>query len=107
MTIDNDVLNMFAKLQAVFPAMPLAGADTRFQPVWVQDVAQAIVRLLQRPAAVPHQASPAADHIIEACGPDVLTLRQLVQLAGQLSGNIWPIIGLPPALAPLQARVME
>jgi len=100
-------LNMFAKLQAVFPVMPLAGADTRFQPVWVQDVAQAIVRLLQRPAAAPRRASPAADHIIEACGPDVLTLRQLVQLAGQLSGNPRPIIGLPPALARLQARVME
>ncbi len=100
-------LNMFAKLQAVFPVMPLAGADTRFQPVWVQDVAQAIVRLLQRPAAAPHQGSPATDHIIEACGPDVLTLRQLVQLAGQLSGNPRPIFGLPPALARLQARVME
>lgn len=105
--VQDHLLNMFAKLQAVFPIMPLAGADAKFQPVWVQDVAQAIVRLLQRPAAVPGQTSPAADHIIEACGPDVLTLRELVRLAGQLSGNPRPIIALPPALARMQARIME
>lgn len=37
-------LNLFAQLQSVFPVMPLAGADARFQPVWVQDVAAAIDR---------------------------------------------------------------
>lgn len=39
-------LNLFAQLQSVFPVMPLAGADARFQPVWVQDVAAAIVKCL-------------------------------------------------------------
>lgn len=42
-------LNLFAKLQAVFPFMPLAGATARFQPVWVEDVAEAVVRSLQVP----------------------------------------------------------
>ena len=41
-------LNLFARLQAVFPVMPLAGAHARFQPVWVDDVATAIVRSLER-----------------------------------------------------------
>ena len=39
-------LNLFAKLQKVLPMMPLAGAAARFQPVWVQDVAMAVVRCL-------------------------------------------------------------
>jgi len=41
-------LNLFARLQAFFPLMPLAGAGARFQPVWVNDVAQAIVNSLDR-----------------------------------------------------------
>ena len=45
---DDQLLNLFAKLQSVFPVMPLAGADTRFQPVWVEDVAQALVNILLR-----------------------------------------------------------
>ena len=44
---DDQFLNVFAQLQRVFPVIPLAGADTRFQPVWVDDVAEAVVRCLQ------------------------------------------------------------
>ena len=39
--------NLFAQLLRLFPVMPLAGAQARFQPVWVGDVAAAIVALLQ------------------------------------------------------------
>ena len=45
-------LNLFAQLQALAPFMPLGGADARFQPVWVEDVAAAAVRCRQpAPAA--------------------------------------------------------
>jgi uncharacterized protein YbjT (DUF2867 family) len=100
-------LNMFAKMQAIFPVMPLAGADTRFQPVWVQDVAQAIVNRLKESNHVHAGGSNAIGPVFEACGPEVLTLRELVQLAGRLSGNPRPVIALPDALARLQATVME
>ena len=39
-------INSFAKLQRIFPVIPLASANARFQPVWVEDVAQALVRSL-------------------------------------------------------------
>jgi len=100
-------LNMFARLQSVFPVVPLAGADARFQPVWVQDVANAIVLLLQHEGPIPGLTNPAHPALIEACGPDVFTLRELVQLAGQLSGNPRPVLGLPTVLGRLQARIME
>ena len=113
-------LNLFAKLQSIFPVMPLAGAATRFQPVWVEDVAQAIVNALRLRANVgathahglldrsQGSAVPALNtSVYEACGPDVFTLRELVQLAGRLSGHPRPVFALPMALGRLQARLME
>ncbi|HXD40385.1 MAG TPA: complex I NDUFA9 subunit family protein [Ramlibacter sp.] len=92
-------LTMFARLQALLPVMPLAGADTIFQPVWVGDVVSAIVQCLLR--------DDTAGRAYELCGPDRFTLRQLVMLAGRLSGHARPVIGLPPVIARLQALVME
>lgn len=96
-------LNLFARLQSLLPVMPLAGADARFQPVWVDDVAHALLALLQ-PRAPGAGERP---QVIEACGPEVYTLRDLVRLAGRLSEHPRPVIGLPPALERLQAWVME
>ncbi len=101
-------LNVFARLQDVLPVVPLAGAQARFQPVWVQDVASAVVRSLQPFAG---SSSGQTARIIEACGPEVFTLRELVQLAGQLhgvrGGRGRPVIGLPNWLARLQATLMQ
>jgi len=100
-------LNLFAKLQSVFPVMPLAGANARFQPVWVQDVAQAITNALAN-RTPSHVLEPRVQaRLFEACGPDVFTLRELVQLAGRLSGHPRPVVGLAPWLGRLQARLME
>jgi NADH dehydrogenase len=92
-------LTLFARLQAVFPILPLAGADTLFQPVWVGDVVSAIVQCLQR--------DDTARRTFEICGPDRFTLRQLVKIAGSVSGHARPVIGLPKVLAQLQAFMME
>jgi uncharacterized protein YbjT (DUF2867 family) len=92
-------LNLFAKLQSVFPVVPLAGAHARFQPVWVEDVANAVVASLRQPSAV--------GQTIECVGPDVLTLADLVRIAGRYGSRQRPIIALPMALARLQAMLME
>ena len=92
-------LNLFAQLQSVFPVMPLAGAQARFQPVWVQDVAAAIVHCLGDDATI--------GQTYELAGPQVFTLKELVQTAGRLSGHARPVIGLPDALGALQAMAME
>ena len=101
---DDKFLNLFAKLQTIFPVMPLAGANTKFQPVWVEDVAQAVVNSLTK------QSSP-ENRVIEACGPDVITLKELVQLsaiaAGINRGRGRPVIALPPFFGKLQAMAMR
>lgn len=93
------LLNMFAALQGLAPFVPLAGADSRYQPVWVDDVAAAIVRCLDDPATI--------GKTYECTGPDVYTLRELVQAAGRWAGHERPVFALPGGLAQLQARVME
>lgn len=94
-------LNLFAKLQAVLPFVTLAGSEARFQPVWVEDVAEAIVRSLDAPTS--------SGLTIECTGPEVLTLRELVRLAGQWSGHPRPLLPLPlpRPLGRLQAWLLE
>ena len=92
-------LNLFARLQAVLPVMPLACASARFQPVWLDDVAEAIVRALAD--------STTAGETLECAGPRVYTLAELVRLAGRWSGHERPVLALPPALGHLQATIME
>lgn len=106
---EDKFLNLFARLQSVFPVMPLAGANARFQPVWVDDVATAIVRSLE--CGIDRSPAGIAVRILEACGPDVYTLKQLVEMAAQLSGinrgRGRPVIALPDWMGRLQAMLME
>jgi len=106
---EDKFLNLFAKLQGIFPVMPLAGATARFQPVWVEDVALAIVRSLGHAVSGHPVVPPPA--ILEACGPDVFTLKELVQLSARLAGVNEglgrPVLTLPDWLGRLQALLME
>jgi uncharacterized protein YbjT (DUF2867 family) len=96
---DDQFMNLFARLQALAPFLPLAGADARLQPVWVEDVASAIVRCLDDDTSI--------GKTYECTGPTVYTLGQLAHLAGAWSGHDRPQIALPGAIATLQALVME
>jgi len=100
---EDKFLNLFAKMQSIFPFIPLAGSATRFQPVWVGDVAHAVVHCLQHFDTV--------DQTYEICGPDVMSLAELVRQAGAWSGvnhglgrPVWP---MPMADGWLQAAIME
>lgn len=92
-------LNLFADLQRMFPAMPLACADALFQPVWVGDVAATLAGALDR--------TESFGATYDLCGPRVCSLRELVRLAGSASGHPRPVIGLPGWLGWLQAWAME
>jgi uncharacterized protein YbjT (DUF2867 family) len=91
--------NLFASLQRIAPVMPLASSQALLQPVWVEDVAQAIV------ACVDLQQS--IGQIYECAGPDVMTLADLVRQCGRMAGVQRPILPLPNMLGRLQALTME
>lgn len=93
--------NMFASLLRYLPVLPLAGANVDFQPVAVDDVAEAVARLVAADAA---SLSP----IVECAGPEVLSLREIVQRIGVMSGRTWRlIVPLPEPLALAQAFAMS
>lgn len=96
---DDRFTRLFARLLALAPVLPLAGADARFQPVWVGDVAEAIARCLERPQSI--------GQVIECAGPREMTLREVVQAVGRMSGHQRPVLGLPDALARLQAAALQ
>ncbi len=96
---DDQFINTFARLQRLAPVVPLAGAHTRFQPVWVQDVAQALAHLM-------HDANP-LHTTYEACGPEVWTLAELVRHAGRWAGCERAIVPLPLSIGRWQAWMLE
>lgn len=91
-------LNTFAALQRIAPVMPVASANARFQPVWVEDVATAIARSLDDAGSI--------DLTIECCGPAVYSLAELVRAAGRWSGRERPVWGLPAPFGRLQAALL-
>jgi len=83
--------------------VPLAGASAKFQPVWVEDVAQAVVNSL----IDHHLPQSTVGQTFDCVGPTVYTLANLVRLAGRWSGHPRPVLPLPAALGLPMAWVME
>ncbi|HXY90043.1 MAG TPA: complex I NDUFA9 subunit family protein [Xanthobacteraceae bacterium] len=97
---EDDFFNRFAELARWLPALPLIGdGKTRFQPVFVGDVAAAIV------AAAEERAPPAT--VYELGGPEVKTFRELLELMLRVIGRGRLLVPLPFALARLQAFFLE
>jgi len=97
---DDAFLNRFTRLLRSMPLLfPLACPEARFAPVHVDDVVEALVKALRDPHTVGQR--------YELCGPQIYTLRQLVEYAAATAGLKRKIISLPDALAKLQAAVLE
>jgi NADH dehydrogenase len=96
---DDQFLNLFARLQRYLPVLPLAGANARFQPVYVIDAVHAMAEALDAPAA--------NGQTYELAGPRIFTLRELARIAGFASGHARPVLALPESLGRLQAWFME
>jgi uncharacterized protein YbjT (DUF2867 family) len=87
-------------LARLLPVLPLIGGGrTQLQPVFVEDVAEAIARMLADPGT--------AGQIYELAGPKVYTMRELVISVLRITGRRRGLVPVPFALAELQARLFE
>jgi NADH dehydrogenase len=93
-------LNRFAGLLASVPGIfPLAKPHARFQPVFVDDVIEALLRCLHGGAS--------SRQTYELGGPGIYSLREIVVLVAKLTGRRRWIVGLPDFAARLQAFFMN
>jgi uncharacterized protein YbjT (DUF2867 family) len=94
-------LNRFAALLGAVPfAFPLAMPQARFQPVFVDDVVDAIVRCLQQPGVSSRQT-------YQLGGPQIYTLREIVDMVAKITGRGRVVVGLPRFAARIEALLMD
>ena len=92
-------LNQFALLARFAPVLAIPCPQARFQPVYVGDVARAVVRAIDDPDTF--------GKAYELCGPRQYSLKELVEAVCRITGRERAVIGLSDRLSRLQAAVME
>ena len=98
---EDKFLNTFASLAKIAPFIPLAGADARFQPVSVGDVAKAVF------ACVEDQGKDTLHNTYDLVGTEIFTLKELVKLSARAVGKNPLVFGIPDFAAKVQAFLME
>jgi len=97
---EDGFFNRFAGLARVMPALPLfGGGKTRFQPVYVGDVAEAIIRALND--------EKTAGQTYELGGPTIYTFRQLMELMLREIRRKRCLVSVPFPIARLEARLLQ
>jgi NADH dehydrogenase len=95
---EDGFFNKFAEMARLFPALPLVGGGhTRFQPVFVGDVAAAIVAAL----------GTEGGRTYELGGPSIYSFKELMQLILRETGRKRALVPLPFALASLKAMFLQ
>jgi NADH dehydrogenase len=84
---EDDFFNRFAQMARVLPVLPLIGAETRFQPVFVGDVAEVIARGVD--------GDLPAGSTWELGGPEIRTLRELVAYVCAITGRKRLLLPMP------------
>lgn len=96
---EDSFCNRFARILKMSPVLPMARLDTNFAPVFVGDVAEAIVRCIDD--------SRSFGRTYELCGPDVYTLEEILRFLCRELGIRRAILKLPNFLGRLQAWIGE
>jgi uncharacterized protein YbjT (DUF2867 family) len=96
---EDQFFNRFGAMAALWPIIPVISGATRFQPVYVGDVADAVMAALIRPEA--------AGAIYELAGPQIASFRELLGWILRETRRPRMLLDIPPWLARLQAAILE
>lgn len=97
---EDDFFNRFAALARLLPVLPLVGGGhTKFQPVYVGDVADAMLRVLDDPAT--------AGRLYALGGPRIYSMKQILQLVLAETGRQRLLLPLPFFAAKIQAALLQ
>jgi len=96
---EDQFFNRFGLMAQLFPVVPVISGGTRFQPVYVGDVADAVMAGLTRPDA--------AGALYELGGPHVLTFREIIAYVLKETRRRRLMLDVPMPLARIQAAVLE
>lgn len=89
---DDNFVQMFARLIALFPVLPVFGPEAKLQPVFVDDAAAAIAAILSDPGK--HGGKT-----FELGGPEVITMLELNERIAKAQGRSRGFIPLPDAIS--------
>jgi NADH dehydrogenase len=95
---EDQFFNRFAAMAALFPVIPVVGGATKFQPVYVGDVAAAVMASL---------TSPRAGNTYELGGPEIATFRELIKKMLRIIERPGTVVDLPLGLARIQAGILQ
>ncbi len=96
---EDQFFNRFGNMAMTLPVMPVISGNTRFQPVYVGDVADAIMAVLARDDAM--------GRVYELGGPRVWTFREILSWILRETRRNRPLIDVPMSVARVQARIGE
>ncbi len=96
---EDQFFNRFAGMARMLPFMPVVAGETKFQPVYVGDVADAVMAALDR--------ADAAGRVFELGGPRALSMRDILGYILKETGRDRRLVNMPICVLRMQASVLE
>jgi uncharacterized protein YbjT (DUF2867 family) len=96
---EDNFFNRFAGMARVLPFMPVVAGDTKFQPVYVGDVADAVMAAIEEPDAT--------GRIFELGGPRAMSMREVLAYILKETSRDHRMVNIPMSLLRLQAAILQ
>jgi uncharacterized protein YbjT (DUF2867 family) len=96
---EDNFFNRFAGMARVLPFMPVVAGDTKFQPVYVGDVADAVMAAIEEPDAT--------GRIFELGGPRAMSMREVLAYILKETSRDHRMLNIPMSLVRLQAAILQ